>query len=103
MDEKEAIHFLECEKNNFGYYRRKFNRKFYEEIKEKAYGMAFDALLKRSPMQHHHSSAKEIVDEKPIMQFSVCPDCLGIIVTAEGVYPNYCSSCGQRIDWSDEV
>lgn len=31
-----------------------------------------------------------------------CGNCGSIVVSTNYVLPNYCSSCGQKIDWSDE-
>ena len=51
------------------------------------------------PMQHHHSKVLEIHDKARI---SVCPNCLGMIVTSAEEFPKFCTCCGQAIDWKEE-
>jgi hypothetical protein len=64
--------------------------------------MGIEALKKQVAIQHHHSLVKGFNDKNPKMRFSVCPDCLGVIVTSPNYYPSYCSMCGQKIKWGDE-
>jgi hypothetical protein len=56
-----------------------------------------EALKKQIPKEHHHTRVKDVVDR---VRESVCPSCLGIIVTREEEYPKHCTWCGQAIDWS---
>lgn len=62
--------------------------------------MAYKAVEKQIPMEHHHT---RIVKLKIDVRESVCPCCLGVIVTSEKEYPKHCTWCGQRIDWSEEA
>lgn len=64
----------------------------------KALDIAKKALEKQIPMEHHHT---RIVKLKIDVRESVCPCCLGVIVTSEKEYPKHCTWCGQRIDWSE--
>ena len=58
--------------------------------------MAIEALGKRIPIEHHHSKVLEIHDKARI---SVCPNCLGMIITEAEEFPKFCTCCGQAIDW----
>jgi hypothetical protein len=51
--------------------------------------LAIDALKKQVPIKHHHSVVKVISGKKLRVRVSVCPECLGVILTAEDEYPNY--------------
>lgn len=62
-----------------------------EELKE--------AREKQVAVKHHHTRVDNIIDK---VRKSVCPKCLGLIYTHQEEYPNYCTNCGQRIDWSEE-
>lgn len=54
--------------------------------------------IREIPMQHHHTKVFEIHDK---VRISVCPNCLGMIVTNAEEFPKFCTWCGQAIDWSD--
>ncbi len=58
---------------------------------------AVKEFAEQIPKKHHHT---RVVDVKCKARESVCPDCLGIIITAENEYPKFCTWCGQTIDWS---
>ena len=66
---------------------------FFEAIE-----LAIEALEKQMPMKHHHTRIDHINDS---LRVSVCPNCLGIIYTFKDEYPNFCTQCGQKIDWSE--
>lgn len=51
---------------------------------------------KQIPMEHHHTKIFEISGKA---RESICPSCLGSIVTHEKEYPEFCVWCGQKIDW----
>ena len=59
----------------------------------------YEALKKQIPMEHHHTIVGECHDEKA--RGSVCPSCLGYIVTVAEEFPRFCTWCGQAIDWDD--
>lgn len=61
-----------------------------------AWELAFDALEKQIRIEHHHS----IVTVCSCVRQSVCPKCLHITITNPHEYPEYCTWCGQKIDWS---
>ena len=56
-----------------------------------------DAIKKQIPIGHHHTRIDKIKDKARI---SICPSCLGCIITKEKEYPNFCTWCGQKLDWS---
>ena len=59
----------------------------------------FKALKeKNTPLEHHHTRIDDINDK---VRVSVCPSCLSIIFTHSEEYPNFCVSCGQKLDWSE--
>ena len=60
---------------------------------------AIVALKKQMPVEHHHTVVHEVHD---MARFSVCPCCLGLILTSPEEFPKFCTWCGQAIDWSDE-
>ena len=51
---------------------------------------------KATPMKHHHTRIDDISGE---VRVSVCPNCLSIMYTHSEEYPNFCNSCGQKLDW----
>ena len=57
------------------------------------------ALKKQVAAKHHHTRIDEVKDKARI---SVCPSCLGCIITKENEFPKHCVWCGQKIDWSEE-
>lgn len=58
-----------------------------------------EALKKQTAIKHHHTRIDEVKDKARI---SVCPSCLGCIITTENEFPKHCTWCGQKIDWSEE-
>jgi predicted glycosyltransferase involved in capsule biosynthesis len=63
MTEKEIIHFIECEKNDSDYYRRKFsNREFYEKLRHESYDMAIKALKTIKELKAEMKSTKNDAD-----------------------------------------
>ena len=79
--------------------------------------IAKEALEKQVPIEHHHTRVVKLKivevtvanlhvyhheDTETGMRESVCPCCLGVILTSEKEYPKFCTLCGQAIDWSDE-
>lgn len=60
--------------------------------------MAISALEKQILIKHHHTRIDEVHDKA---RTSVCPSCLGCIITRVEEYPKFCTWCGQAIDWSD--
>lgn len=60
---------------------------------------AKDAIDKQIPMEHHHTKAGTTTGEKA--RLSICPSCLGCIITVEDEFPRFCTWCGQAIDWSE--
>lgn len=55
------------------------------------------ALEKQIPKKHHHTRVN-VVNCKA--RESICPSCLGVIITTENEYPKHCTWCGQALDWS---
>ena len=51
------------------------------------------------PMEHHHTTVCECHDWGKV-RVSICPNCLGCILTVEEEFPRFCDWCGQAIDWS---
>ena len=51
------------------------------------------------PMEHHHTIVRECSGGERI-RTSICPNCLGCIMTVEEEFPRFCAWCGQAIDWS---
>lgn len=60
---------------------------------------AIVALDKQIPMEHHHTKVFEIHNKERI---SLCPNCLGMIITRAEKFPKFCTWCGQAIDWEKE-
>lgn len=50
------------------------------------------------PMQHHHTMVGVCSGGEKI-RTSICPNCLGCIMTVEEEFPRFCAWCGQAIDW----
>lgn len=63
-----------------------------------ALDMAIEALKKRDPMEHHHTIVGECSGGEKI-RTSICPKCLGCIMTVEEEFPRFCAWCGQAIKW----
>lgn len=61
--------------------------------------MAVEALEKKDPIEHHHTIVGECSGGEKI-RTSICPSCLGCILTVEEEFPRFCDWCGQAIDWS---
>ena len=68
---------------------------FYEAVK---YGVLKEAMEKQYPMEHNHT---KVFDVNGKARESICPRCLGAIMTKENEYPTFCVWCGQKISWSD--
>ncbi len=66
---------------------------------QEVFQKVLEALDKQIPTEHHHTRVKDVIDRA---RESVCPSCLGVIITAEKEYPQYCTWCGQAIDWKRE-
>lgn len=60
--------------------------------------MGVEALKKQDPMEHHHTIVGECSGGEKV-RTSICPNCLGCIMTVEEEYPRFCDWCGQAIDW----
>lgn len=67
---------------------------------EEAKRIAIHALKKQMPKKHHHTRINHIEDD---VRESVCPSCLGVIVTNSKEYPRYCTWCGQAIEWEESI
>ena len=63
-----------------------------------ALDMAVEALSKQIPIEHHHTIVGECSGGEKI-RTSICPSCLGCILTVEEEFPRFCAWCGQAIDW----
>lgn len=59
-----------------------------------------NALGKQRPVKHHHTM---LVRADDTVRISICPVCLGVVISNGSQYPNYCTWCGQAIDWSDRT
>lgn len=73
-----------------------FDGNVYLDVPE--YYAVVEALEKQIQKEHHHT---RVVEVKCKTRESVCPACLGVIITVESEYPKHCTWCGQAIDWSD--
>ena len=60
---------------------------------------AIEALDKQIPMEHHHTIVGECSGGEKV-RISICPNCLGCIMTVEEEFPRFCAWCGQAIDWN---
>ena len=60
--------------------------------------MAKAAYEKQIPMEHHHTIVRECSGGEKV-RTSICPNCLGCILTVEEEFPRFCAWCGQAIDW----
>ena len=63
-----------------------------------ALDMAVEALNKQVPMEHHHTIVGECSGGERV-RTSICPNCLGCIMTVEEEFPRFCAWCGQAIKW----
>lgn len=52
------------------------------------------------PMQHHHTIVGKCSGGEKV-RASICPKCLGYIMTVAEEFPRFCTWCGQAIDWND--
>ena len=57
-----------------------------------------EALDKQIPMEHHHTIVRECSGGEKV-RTSICPNCLGCILTVEEEFPRFCDWCGQAIKW----
>ena len=88
MTPKEAIEIVENEKPCCGE-----KLIFTEEERYEALNMAKEALEKQIPK-------KPLDKTKSMDDYGYCPNCRKIIDDYNDF--NFCSTCGQAIDWSDE-
>ena len=70
------------------------------EILYRAICVAIPAVEKQIPMEHHHTKICTTIGEK--VRVSVCPSCLGCIITLAEEFPSSCTCCGQALDWGDK-
>lgn len=94
MDIREAIKRIE--EHNAIHFTKEYPRAI--KITE-ALDMAIEALKKQDPIEHHHTIIGECSGGERI-RTSICPNCLGCIMTVEEEFPRFCAWCGQAIDWS---
>lgn len=66
----------------------------YREAKK----LAIEACEKQIPIEHHHTIVGECSGGERV-RTSICPNCLGCILTVEEEFPRFCDWCGQAIDW----
>lgn len=57
-----------------------------------------NALDKQIPMEHHHTVVGVCSGGEKV-RTSICPSCLGCIMTVEEEFPRFCAWCGQAIAW----
>ena len=57
-----------------------------------------DALNRQIPMEHHHTTVGECSCGEKV-RTSICPNCLGCIITVAEEFPRFCAWCGQAIEW----
>lgn len=50
------------------------------------------------PMEHHHTVVNKCSGGEKV-RTSICPNCLGCIMTVEEEFPRFCTWCGQAIKW----
>ena len=96
MDAKEGIRRIED--HNRIHFAKEYP--FAARITE-ALNMAVVALEKQIPMEHHHTIVRECSGGENI-RTSVCPSCLGCIMTVPEEFPRFCPWCGQAIGWEDK-
>jgi hypothetical protein len=72
---------------------------YWDTYAKDALEKAEDAIDKQIPMEHHHTKVGTTTGEKA--RLSICPSCLGCIITVEDEFPRFCTWCGQAIDWSE--
>ena len=92
MTEKEAIKRIQdhMQVHKIGDYPHIYLRE--------ALDMAIEALEKQIPMEHHHTIVGECSGGEKV-RTSICPNCLGCIMTVEEEFPRFCAWCGQAIEW----
>lgn len=59
---------------------------------------AINALNKQIPMEYHHTIVYECCGGEKV-KTSICPSCLGCIMTIDKEFPRFCVWCGQAIEW----
>lgn len=94
MVAKEAIYYLVSIENKYIH----GGDEYYDEQRKAALHLAADALYKQIPIQHHHTMVGEYSGGEKI-RTSICPSCLGCIMTVEEEFPRFCNWCAQAIDW----
>jgi hypothetical protein len=95
MDAKEAIKRIED--HNRVHFAKEYPRAI---LITEALNMAVEALKKQNPMEHHHTVVCECSGGEKI-RTSICPSCLGCIMTVEEEFPRFCAWCGQAINWKE--
>ena len=50
------------------------------------------------PMEHHHTVVNKCSGGEKV-RTSICPNCLGCVMTVEAEFPRFCTWCGQAIKW----
>lgn len=50
------------------------------------------------PMEHHHTLVNKCSGGEKV-RTSICPNCLGCVMTVEEEFPRFCTWCGQAIKW----
>lgn len=93
METKEAIERIKEHKQIH------FAKEYPRAIKiTEALDMAVETLKKQDPMEHHHTIVRECSGGEKI-RTSICPNCLGNIMTVEEEFPKFCTWCSQAIKW----
>ena len=93
MKSKEVIYYLTTIESKYIH----GGDEYYDKQRKTALHLASDALYKQIPMQHHHTMVGECSGGEKI-RTSICPSCLGCIMTVEEEFPRFCTWCGQAID-----
>ena len=58
-----------------------------------------EAVEKQIPIELHNTRVVEVHCKA---RESICPSCLGVIITTENEYPKHCVWCGQAIERKGE-
>ena len=93
MDAKEAIYRIDVHNKIHAIKEYPYAIKITEAL-----NMSIEALKKQDPIEHHHTVVGECSDGEKI-RTSICPICLGCILTVEEEFPKFCVWCGQAIKW----
>ncbi len=88
---KSALKKVESQQENLGGFMDRFDISEHWAVRE--------ALEKQIAIPHHHTKVDEIKDCH--IRLSICPKCLYGTYSAEFEYPQYCSWCGQKLDWGE--